>query len=141
MADATYATGLALIGASRFTVPRPLLQEHAHFLLRHSHSVPRECGELRTIKPVFHLATLFVRRKAKTRIRHHDWLKLAGEKIRREQTGTVPILSSARANKVAKWKTDFRLPRLGIVKYAIPACIMHVISSCAELSCDPVSTC
>ena len=42
------------------------------------------------VKPVFHLATLFARREAKTRIRHRDWLTLAGEKIRREQVGTVP---------------------------------------------------
>ena len=41
-------------------------------------------------KPVFHLATLFALREAKTRIRHRDGLKLAGEKIRREQVGTVP---------------------------------------------------
>ena len=32
------------------------------------------------IKPVFHLATLFARRETKTRIRHRDWLKLAGKK-------------------------------------------------------------
>ena len=57
------------------------------------------------LKPVFHLATLFARRKAETRIRHRDWLKLAGEKIRREQVGTVPTFFSVRANKVAKWKT------------------------------------
>ena len=43
----------------------------------------------RNIKPVFHLATLFARREVMTRIRHHDWSKLAGEKIRREQVGTV----------------------------------------------------
>ena len=133
--------------ASRFTLTRPLLQEHAHFLLRHSHSVPHECGglvrmwELRTIKAVFLLATLFARRKAKTRIQHRDWLKLAGEKFRHQQVGTVPTFLSVCANKVAKWKTDIRLPRLVIVKYAFPVCIMHVISSCAELSCDPVSTC
>ena len=40
-------------------------------------------------KPIFHLATLFTRREKK--IRQRDWLKLAGEKIRREQVGTVPI--------------------------------------------------
>ena len=60
------------------------------------------------LKPVFHLATLFARRKAKTRIRHRDWLKLAGEKIRREQVGTVPTFLSVRANKVAKWKTGLK---------------------------------
>ena len=57
------------------------------------------------LKPVFHLATLFARCEAKTRIRHRDWLKLAGEKIRREQVGTVPTFLSVRANKFAKWKT------------------------------------
>ena len=44
----------------------------------------------RYLKPVFHLATLIARREAKTRTRHRDWLNLAGEKIRREQVGTVP---------------------------------------------------
>ena len=56
------------------------------------------------VKPIFHLATLFARREAKTRIRQSDWLKLAGEKIRREQVGSVPTSLSVRANKVAKWK-------------------------------------
>ena len=51
------------------------------------------------IKPIFHLATLFARREARTRIRQRDWLKLAGEKIRREQIGTVPTFLSVRANK------------------------------------------
>ena len=57
-------------------------------------------------KPVFHFvrATLFAQRKAKTRIWHHDWLKLAGEKICHEQVGTVPTFLSVRVNKVAKWK-------------------------------------
>ena len=58
-------------------------------------------------KPVFHLANLFARREAKTRIRQRDWLKLVGEKIRREQVGTVPTFFSVRANKFAKWKTGF----------------------------------
>ena len=49
----------------------------------------------------------FARREAKTRIRHRDWLNLAGEKIRREQVGTVPPFLSVRANKIAKWKTGF----------------------------------
>ena len=57
------------------------------------------------VKPVFHLATLFARREAKTSIRHHDWLKLAGEKIRREQAETVPTFLSVRVNEFAKWKT------------------------------------
>ena len=38
------------------------------------------------VKPIFHLATLFARREAKTRIGQREWLKLAGEKIRREQS-------------------------------------------------------
>ena len=41
------------------------------------------------------------RREAKTRIRQRDWLKLAGEKIRREQVGSVPTFLSVRANKFA----------------------------------------
>ena len=60
------------------------------------------------LKPVFHLATLFAQREAKTRIRHRDWLNLAGEKIRCEQVGTVPTFLSVRANKIAKWKTGLR---------------------------------
>ena len=58
-----------------------------------------------SLKPVFHLANLFARREAKTRIRQRDWLTLVGEKIRREQVGTVPTFFSVRANKFAKWKT------------------------------------
>ena len=53
------------------------------------------------------MATLFARREAKTRIRQRDWLKLAGEKIRCEQVGSVPTFLSIRANKVAKWKIGF----------------------------------
>jgi hypothetical protein len=37
VADAAYAAGLALMGASRFTVPRPFLRELAYFLLGHAH--------------------------------------------------------------------------------------------------------
>ena len=40
---------------------------------------------LHYFKPIFHYANLFARREAKTRIRQRDWLKLTGEKIRREQ--------------------------------------------------------
>ena len=58
-------------------------------------------------KPIFHLATLFARREAKTRIWQRDWLKLAGEKIRREQVGSVPTFLCVRANKFAKWKIGF----------------------------------
>ena len=61
----------------------------------------------KTRSTVFHLATLLARREAKTKIRQRDCLKLAGEKIRREQVGTVPTFLSVRANKVAKWKIGF----------------------------------
>ena len=64
------------------------------------------------VKPIFHLATLFARREAKTRIRQRDWLKLAGEKIRREQVGSVPTFLCVRANKFARWKIDFIVPIL-----------------------------
>ena len=50
----------------------------------------------------------FARREAKTRIRQRDWLTLVGEKIRREQVGTVPTFFSVRANKFAKWKTGLK---------------------------------
>ena len=36
------------------------------------------------------------RREAKTRIRQRDWLKLPGEKIRREQVGSVPTFLCSR---------------------------------------------
>ena len=42
--------------------------------------------------------TLFARREAKTRIWQRGWLKLAGEKIRREQVGSVPTFLSVRAS-------------------------------------------
>ena len=48
------------------------------------------------LKPVFQLVTLFAQREAKAKIRHRDWLKLASEKIRREQVGTVPTFLSVR---------------------------------------------
>ena len=60
------------------------------------------------LKPIIHLATFFARREAKTRIWQHDWLKLAGEKIRREQVGSVPTFLSVRANKFAKWKIGLK---------------------------------
>ena len=60
------------------------------------------------LKPIFHLATLFTRREVKTRIRQRDWLELTGEKIRREQVGTVPAFSSVRANKFAKCKIGLK---------------------------------
>ena len=58
---------------------------------------------------ILNLATSFAQREAKTRIGHRDWLKLAGEKIRREQVGTVPSILFAGANKFAKWKTAFTI--------------------------------
>ena len=58
---------------------------------------------------ILNLATSFARREAKTRIGHRDWLKLAGEKIRREQVGTVLSILFARANKFAKSKTGFTI--------------------------------
>ena len=60
------------------------------------------------LKPIFHLASLFVRREAKTRIRQSDWLKLAGEKLCREQVGSVPTFLSVCVKKFAKWKIGLR---------------------------------
>ena len=65
-------------------------------------------GSNPNLKPIFHFATLFARREVKTRIRHRDWSKLAGERIRREQVGAVPTFLSVRANRVAKWKTGLK---------------------------------
>ena len=44
------------------------------------------------------------RSEAKTNIRQRDWLKLADEKICREQVGTVPTFLCVHANKFAQWK-------------------------------------
>ena len=60
------------------------------------------------------MATLFAQREAKTRMRQRDWLKLVGEKIPREQVGSVPTFLSVRANKVAKWKIGFTAYRIKI---------------------------
>ena len=49
-----------------------------------------------SIKPIFHLAILFARREAKTRIRQRVWLTLVGKKIRREQVETVPTFFCSR---------------------------------------------
>ena len=54
--------------------------------------------------PVFHVA----RREAKTRIRHRDWLKLAGEKIRCKQVGTVPTFLSVCVTKSPSGKRALR---------------------------------
>ena len=64
-------------------------------------------------KAIFHLATLIARCEAKTRIRQRDWLKLNGEKIRRERVGSVPTFLSVRANKFAKWKIGFNVKFVG----------------------------
>ena len=63
------------------------------------------------LKPIFLLATFFARREAKAGIEQRDWLKLAREKIRREQVGSVPTFLSVRANKFAKWKIGFTRKR------------------------------
>ena len=60
------------------------------------------------LKPIFHLATFFARREAKTRIGQRDWLKFARAKIRREQVGSVPNFLSVRPDKFAKWKIGFK---------------------------------
>ena len=67
--------------------------------VRATHLCVRACR----IKPVFHQANLFARREAKTRIRQRGWLKLAGEKIRREQVGSVPTFLSVRAIRANKF--------------------------------------
>ena len=48
------------------------------------------------VKPIFHLANLFARCEAKTRIQQRDWSKLVGEKNRREQVGIVPTFFCSR---------------------------------------------
>ena len=62
--------------------------------------------------PIFHLATLFARCEAKTRIQQHYWSKLVSEKGRREQVGIVPTFFSVRPNKFAKWKTSLSVYKL-----------------------------
>ena len=64
-------------------------------------------------------------REAKTRIRQSDWLKLAGEKIRREQVGSVPTFLSVRANKVAKWKIGFIFDKLSARKEFCSSMLMR----------------
>ena len=87
----------------------------------YSHSVSvlckiRKCRNC--LKPIFHLATLFARREAKTRIRQRDWLKLAGEKIRREQVGTAPTFLCVRANKFPKWKIGLKRPDIAPLNFS-----------------------
>ena len=60
---------------------------------------------------------MFARREAKTRIRQRDWLKLAGEKIRREQVRTVPTFLCVRA---------YRMRTVCAVSYAHRMRIMRV---------------
>ena len=59
-------------------------------------------------KAHFLLGDLVRATRAKTRIWRRDWLKLAGEKTRCEQEGTVPTFLSARANKFVRWKIGFK---------------------------------
>ena len=89
------------------------------------------------LKPIFHLATLFVRREAKTRIRQRDCLKLAGEKIRREQVGSVSTFLSVRANKVAKWKVGLNWRSSALISSTFPLfllALLHLIcQECTEI--------
>ena len=59
--------------------------------------------ENRQCKAYFPLGDFFRATRSENKIRQHDWLKLAGEKIHRE-VGSVPTFLSVRANKFAKWK-------------------------------------
>ena len=52
-------------------------------------NIDRQWANLAMLKPIFHLATLSAQCEAKIRIRQRDSLTLVGEKIRREQAGTV----------------------------------------------------
>ena len=79
-----------------------------------------------SVKPIFHLATSLGRREAKARIRQRDWLTLVGEKIRREQVGTVPTLFSVRANKFAKWKAGSTVRK---DSRAENSCLTHMIKN------------
>ena len=77
------------------------------------------------IKPIFNLATCFVRHEAKTRVDQRDWLKLAREKIRREQVGSAPTFLSVRVNKFTKWKVGLcRATVLGILSCRTISCFV-----------------
>ena len=54
--------------------------------------VKKDCGgnAKDCTKARFPLGEFVRATRSETRIRQRDWLKLAGEKIRREQVGTVP---------------------------------------------------
>ena len=81
---------------------------------------------------------MFARREAKTRIRERDWLKLASEKIRREQVGTVSAFLSVRANKFAKWKIGFTGNSLEYIRINISIQIHHLIFSRAYSTYDRI---
>ena len=101
----------------------------------------------RYVKPVFHVANLFARREAKTRIRQRNWLKLVGEKIRPEQVGTVPTFFFCSREQIRQvenglYTLQFRL-RLVSLQNCETSCIVvfphsayisdHVIDICILL--------
>ena len=92
-----------------------------------------------SLKGYFRLSVyLLTRREAKTRIRQYFWLKLLGEKIRREQVGTVPTFLLFGANKFAKWKTGLR-PRLHGTAHAHTMCMIDIGSEISQF--DNNNTC
>ena len=94
-------------GFNRYLQPNPGLVNILHFVnfpygRKPDYQEKTYDLDQRLLKPIFHLATLFARREAKTRNPKRDWLKLAGEKIRRQQVGSVPTFLCARTNKFVK---------------------------------------
>ena len=82
------------------------------------------------VKPIFHLVTLFARREAKTRIRQRYWLKLAGEKIRREQVRTVPtffVCSREQIRQVENGLNRNTYTRFFFTQYAKLLSCMNII--------------
>ena len=77
------------------------------------------------------MANLFARREAKTRIRQRDWLTLVGEKIRREQVGTVPTFflfarTNSPSGKRASGK-EFYIPHKAVVRESAATTKMRVV--------------
>ena len=86
------------------------------------------------------MANLFARREAKTRIRQRYWLKLAGEKIRREreQVRTVPTFLSVRATQIrqvknrlnitllSKIRGAFYMSPIGLSRLCLSDCLVYV---------------
>ena len=62
---------------------------------------------LNTLKPIFHLPTLFARREAKTSIRQRNWLTLVGEKIRREQECSYFLVCSREQSRQVENRLKF----------------------------------